>query len=483
MRATTKRARRARDQRGAALIMVLLALVVLTVFLTEVQSESSTSFSAAIAARDRIKAEYHARSAINLSRLLLASEPSVRSAVGPILAMIGGGSKPPQIPVWEFADQVLGAYNDSSGSEGFASLAGVDTSMGENLGLAGTGSFEMVIVDEDSKLNVNTAARGDPISATTVASQLLALTSGPQYDEMFKKLDADGQHSTREIICSAIIDWADYNQDLEACDLSTEAQQAGVEDNFYQSIGLDYFRKNAAFDSLEELRLVRGIGDDFWATFVDPDPRKPHKRVITVWGQGKVNVNSANAQTIYGLICSDAPDHEMCAGSPNFDPQKALSFLQLVGFIRMMAPGIPLFGSANDFVKTMQGGGLLGPFLMQQAPLGAGWTAYPQFRGNIKNQITTESKIFSIYAVGVVPGAGGRETRVSIHEVVDFRNAADLAESAGLLPPDPSETPSPSGDDERPDQPNQPTLPPGAEAALQQLNQNPAGTVVYFRIQ
>ena len=40
--------------------------------------------------------------------------------------------------------------------------------------------------------------------------------------------------------------------------------------------------------------MVRGISDDFWATFVDPDPPNPKKRVMTVWGQGTVNVNSAN---------------------------------------------------------------------------------------------------------------------------------------------------------------------------------------------
>ena len=63
-----------------ALMMVLLSIVVLTVFLTEVQQQASTSFAAAISARDRLKGEYAAKSAVNLTRMLIATEPTVRAA-------------------------------------------------------------------------------------------------------------------------------------------------------------------------------------------------------------------------------------------------------------------------------------------------------------------------------------------------------------------------------------------------------------------
>jgi general secretion pathway protein K len=45
-----------------------------------------------------------------------------------------------------------------------------------------------------------------------------------------------------------------------------------------------------------------------------------------------------------------------------------------------------------------------------------------QSESDFAKSITTESKIFSMYAVGVVKGYK-RETRLSIHEVVDFRTA------------------------------------------------------------
>src|SRR6185369_16117529 len=96
------------------------------------------------------------------------------------------------------------------------------------------------------------------------------------------------------------------NEQKYPCDPNGNTNTAtGVEDNYYQNIGLSYRNKNAAFDSLDELRLVRRVDDDFWATFIDPDPSNPDKRIMTVWGQGKINLNTANAQTLLAVICAD----------------------------------------------------------------------------------------------------------------------------------------------------------------------------------
>jgi len=219
--------------------------------------------------------------------------------------------------------------------------------------------------------------------------------------------------------------------------------------------------------------LARGMSEDFWTAFVDPDPRKPDKRVLTVWGQGKINVNSANAQTIYGIVCANAPEHPMCPSSPSFDPAQAGSFISLVDMVRSFTGGAPLFGSVNDFIQTMQGQGMIGPMLTSFG----GFTPVQQFKGDVKKQITTESKMFSIYAEGVVPSrTNERETRVSIQAVIDFRNATDLFKDQGQPP--------------QPNQPNQPTTPappnqpPGKGLAQQQQMQTGAdGTVVYYRIQ
>src|SRR5688572_27550954 len=155
-RLALRMARRRRAQRrGAAFIMVLGALTIMTVMLTELQDESSAELAGALQARDAVIAEYAARSGTNLSRLLLAAEPTIRKSLG-MLSMLYGGSLP-QIPVWDFSDRVLGVFNDAQGSEDFVSFSGLDLSEGKNLGLPGA-AFELKIVDEDSKINANVRA-------------------------------------------------------------------------------------------------------------------------------------------------------------------------------------------------------------------------------------------------------------------------------------------------------------------------------------
>src|SRR5687767_15299227 len=95
-RKRSARRRRAARRRGAAFIMVLGALTIMTVMLTELQDESSAELAGALQARDAVIAEYAARSGTNLSRLLLAAEPTIRKSLG-MLSMLYGGSLP-QIP-------------------------------------------------------------------------------------------------------------------------------------------------------------------------------------------------------------------------------------------------------------------------------------------------------------------------------------------------------------------------------------------------
>ena len=427
MPARLRSRRRRRSRRGVALIMVLAAITILTVLLTEFQDESSAELSGALSDRDALKAEYLARSGINLSRLLIASEPTIRAAIAPLFMMLtqGKGSAP-QIPVWEFSDRVLGAFNDSTGAEEFQALAGVNLSEGRNLGIEG-GRFEVVIVDEDSKINANVAARGDAFSQTRMVQQLMAMMGGEQYTPLFEERDLDDQFSDRMSICSALIDWADPDENFTSCDLTATqaASSAAPEDSFYQMLKDPYRRKNAAYDSLEELRLVRGVGDDFWSTFVDPEPGNPKKRVMTVWGQGKVNVNTANAQTILTIVCTGAPSAPLCN-----DPAQMQTFLMFVSMAKGFTMGAPLFFSPKAFVNTMKGKGMVGPML---TTLGIEPVQFLS-DSEVEKTVATESQVFSIYADGVVPGFR-RETRVRIHTVVDFRTAPPPGFGPGFLPP------------------------------------------------
>ncbi len=402
-------ARRAVSERGVALLMVLGTLTVLTVMLMEFQDATSAELGSSVAARDQIKAEYAARSAVNLTRLLIAAEPTIRASG---LGLLVGNA---QIPVWEYTDVILGAFNDSFGGDTFEAISGMSLAEGRNLGLGAAG-FELVVIDEDSKINLNMAARADAFSQKRQAEQMLGLIQGLQYNDFFDNAeDEKGNPLDRQTTCGALIDWVDPDAEMNACEPANEtATTSPPEDSYYQLLDRPYRRKNAAFDSLEEMRLVKGVTDEFWRMFIAPDPDDQRARIATIWGSGKVNVNSANPKTLLALVCHLAkPAQPLCTDLVM--QQKYLMTSQM--FAGAMA-GIPVFKSAKAFVNAVQGSGMFGEVLK-----GVGVEPV-QLKSEkmMEDAITTESQVFSIYATGYV-NAGKRRTTSRIHAVIDMRGA------------------------------------------------------------
>jgi general secretion pathway protein K len=401
------RARKNAPKRGVALLMVMGTLTVLTVMLTEFQDSTSAELGSSVSARDQIKAEYAARSAVNLTRLLLAAEPTIR---GPLALLTQGA----QIPVWEYTDVILGAFNDADGGAVFEGMSGMRLQDGRNLGLEGA-RFSLVVVDEDSKLNLNQAARADLFSQKRMAEQIISMIGGVQYNQFFEESQDDkGNILDRVTVCSALIDWADPDADKSACDPRAEtATAAAPEDSYYQLLDKPFARKNAAFDSLEELHLVQGVTDEFWRTFLFPDPDDEKSRVVTVWGAGKVNVNSANARTLLAVVCHQSkPETPLCT-----DPLMQQKYLMTTQMFSQFTAGMPLFSSPKAFVNAVQGKGMFGELLVSMGITPVELLS-PQL---MEDSVTTESKVFSIYATGHV-NSGKKETRSRIHAVVDMRD-------------------------------------------------------------
>ena len=433
------RLRRARSrERGVALVMVIGAIAVLASMLAEFQEETSAELGAAMAHRDTMKAEYHARSAIYLSRLLLTAEPAMRQALAPLFMMMK--RTPPQLPIWEYADRLLGVFNDAAASSEFSSTGGLDPMGAKNVGIKG-GKFELQIVDEDAKINVNSGG----LSVATqlrLAQQLMSHFAPPNLNTLFEARDEQGNATDRLQMCAAFLDWADPDEQAYNCDIRANgAASNAIEDAFYSSLKKPYKRKNAPFDSLEEVHMVRGVTDDLWFSLIDPDPTNPKKRNVTVWGQGTINVNSANAATLLSLVCAGAVQGtEVCT-----DPVQMAAFVSGISMAKAFSMGAPIFGSPREFVATAKGGGMLGPMLVG---LGIKPVKFLS-EGDFIKMIATESKVFSIYAVGVVvpppkdpkaekkapvpdadagegvvqaaPPPPPRDIRVKIQAVIDFR--------------------------------------------------------------
>jgi general secretion pathway protein K len=161
------------------------------------------------------------------------------------------------------------------------------------------------------------------------------------------------------------------------------------------------------------------------------------------------------------------------------DAQEQMKFLSVVGLLTAMVPGIPVFSSPKAFISALQGGGMFGSVMkaLEMEPI--------KFRSDdeLSKAVTTESKVFSIYATGLVK-SGTRRTVRRLHAVVDFRGAP--------APPDPFKGMDPS-------QPMsleaaqaklnastpKPQLPEGGSesSVVNAFRPDPAGRIVYFRIE
>src|SRR5262249_41179456 len=141
----------------------LTALTLLFILSQQTREDVEVYSRAAAASRDQVIAHYQARSGVNLARLLLHSEPTIRRALtpvlGPMMALMGRGLALPQIPIWEQPDLLLGAFRNREGAQSFGQAVGVDFSNARNLS-ALSGLQPIVIADEDAKINVNGFERG-----------------------------------------------------------------------------------------------------------------------------------------------------------------------------------------------------------------------------------------------------------------------------------------------------------------------------------
>ena len=119
------------------------------------------------------------------------------------------------------------------------------------------------LVDEERKININTGT-GDVLS------------------EFFEIV---GEASPQEAadIADAIVDWRDEDDEPSA---------NGAESSYYEGLDPGYVCKNANFDILEELFLVKGVTQEIYDKVKD---------YLTVYGDGKVNLNTADVLVLQSL--------------------------------------------------------------------------------------------------------------------------------------------------------------------------------------
>ena len=320
-----------RARHGVALILTVSMVTLLTAVSLEFAYESRVELALAANARDSMRAEFLARSAVEFSRVLIHVQKTVIDRFKKQL--------PFPIQIWQMVpiDSEL-AKALTSGALGGEGL--FEDEM-EGFSLEGTrgfgnfdGHFYAEIVDEDRKINVNMAQY--KTQGAQFRELMLQLIGPVKYNFYFENPDRDGNYTDREELIGSIIDWID--PDEERSGLS-----AGPEDDRYATLDDPYESKNAPLDTLHELHLVRGVNDEFIHLFGER---------LSIWGKS-INLLTADAPTIAALIRFSLPDDD-----PLHSPGADLHVLELAYEFVALRNDELLVNSIKDFANYLKADGL-----------------------------------------------------------------------------------------------------------------------------
>ena len=293
-----KRSRkRRRVQRGVALVTALIAIALAFVISNQFGTSTNVDMIGAANYRDQMRAHFLAKSASNLSELVIRIQQRIDN-----IKQLSGS-----VQITDFADQVLLAFCGSS--EEVQAAVGFSSTDAKGLG-ADIGSCGIVgqITTEDDKINLN-CANGNAATAATLKSALDGLVFFPAYDPVFEEADAEGYRRDRALQVSAIVDYID-SDGLRNRDRGTN------EDYGYENLKDPYKPKNNYLDTVSEAKLARGIDDRFWTLF-GPS--------FTVYGGCKTNLSALSILDLNATL----RDHGVNTPGPApFTARDRSSFLQ-----------------------------------------------------------------------------------------------------------------------------------------------------------
>jgi general secretion pathway protein K len=398
-----------RKQAGIALIMVAVTTSVLGAVIGDFAYNARVDLEAAANGRDELRAEYLARSGIQLARLLIKVQQSVldknRQFVG-------------DMQISDFAPILVKAFGGGKDEQaGIGSLIGVDFSSMKGLGVGKNASFDLVMDSEDGKLNVNCGGglASEPAKQAQVYAILSAMMWPPRYNRMFESADADGQYYTRDDVARAIIDWADA--DTQRYDPA--GASSGAEDYRYDASRDPFRAHDHLYDTVEELNLVRGVGDEFWGSFGE---------MLTVYGGCKVNVGAIPPEhwPLMAAILRATVKDDHKSDPILLDDVLLAQLSQTVLSMSKMTGG---FQSSQDFVKliTDPASALSGQKDASGNPtnqtLPTGVVGIPLDQNKVNNVITVgPRRIYRLDATGTIQRTKEKKIQVHIRAVWDTQH-------------------------------------------------------------
>ncbi len=261
-----KRAEDGKRKQGSVLIVALWTLMILALLVTSMAFDMRIEAEIASYVRKRTKAQYLAQSGVEWAKVLMTK----RVDTGETGELRVGPKDDGQMVQLAHRFQHLGLGFSNQRKE------------------LGEGFFELSILPEPRRWNINVLAlqAANDEAARCILDELLDQAEVPP--ELY-----DG-------LVDALLDWIDED-DLH------RFNGAESDDAFYQERG--YKAKNGPLETVDELRMIKGWTDAIVYGGPAPDPEDPPLRGLaqrlTVWGDGKIDVNDAGDDELLAICDMD----------------------------------------------------------------------------------------------------------------------------------------------------------------------------------
>lgn len=209
-----------KSDRGVVLITVLIVTAILTtlvvdlMYFTEIDSEISANTT------DDIKARYIAKSGVNV---------------------VAGAMKGSTLEDLKEVSSLLN--NQVEESDQIWSIRVPTLPIGD-------GNVSMTVIDERSKINLN--------ALVNQSSNIVDMQVKTELSELFRLQGVDTRKS--DLFIASLINWLDHP--IEGGQNDQESSGAGAD--YYLGLENPYSIKNGPLDSVEEIRMIRGMDEEFF---------------------------------------------------------------------------------------------------------------------------------------------------------------------------------------------------------------------------
>lgn len=260
-----------KNNRGMALIMAITCVLMISFIAMEVSYDSLVEYNVNVNSLNRLKAYYAARAGVELSLLRIKTFQQASSQFGKQM----GGNTEMLDQIWKFPFAWPVPMPDG--------LNGVDkdqikTALKESIMDA---AYVVTIEDEGSKLDLNDLVSPSKVLQESTRRRLLEIFQNKlKNDEEFQR--KYGSYRFDELV-AAIADWQSK--------MRSSISGGGDKRSGYRDYPENY-PPNRGFRTVQELRLVAGMNEDFFE-ILEP--------AITIYGMKGINPNQASKEVLKSL--------------------------------------------------------------------------------------------------------------------------------------------------------------------------------------